>query len=690
MNTIVCDFKIIGKLAEGINILEIYGGEGKTGYGEVYIVYIEKINKIVALKKLQDSLKYDKENHDEFIKEGIVSSKLNHPNIVKSMGIHKINNDYFIIQEPVFSINGKHDLNDYFGEMEEMQIANWSIQFCYAMEYANEKGINAHRDIKPSNLLIFFDEVKICDFGLADLIEKYSTDQIMYPGTFEYSAPESFNKHFSTQSDIYSYGLVLYQMINGGELPFEFNSTYADEWKELHETYEIPYFDSIFYPIVKKCLNKNPNERYSSFEELRHDFENVYKNYSDDVYVPDVDKKKSIEYIAEGSQYLFLKDLVSAELYFKKAIDLDDADINTYLIIGIQLIDSGFKIKAIEYLTCCEELLEDNPEETATVYFNLGHAYHELNPVKSIYYYEKAIENDENHLKAHVNLGNIYKNNLDDHDIALGYYNYVLDKKPDCVEALINKAGALYKLKEYEESEKIFKKALECDEKKEYVYSEWGHCLREDGNEIGAKEKFIEANKINPLSSFNNYNIFISHLKLGEEVFAINKYYRIVELNNNDINVKLDLIRDFDKYGYFDEAINLLDGIIFEKENESIALINKAKLLIINNKYSEASIIVDDLINDNEDDIILSHAYELKGEMSKSFEDSLINFKKALEYNCNNLIAYSYIGKLYLEKGLIDKTIGICNKMLDIDPNNEEASVILYCLTNGEDLNLMN
>ena len=57
---------------------------------------------------------------------------------------------------------------------------------------------------------------------------------------------------------------------------------------------------------------------------------------------------------------------------------------------------------------------------------------------------------------------------------------------------------------------------------------------------------------------------------------------------------------------------------------------------------------------------------------------------------CNNLIAYSYIGKLYLEKGLIDKTIGICNKMLDIDPNNEEASVILYCLTNGEDLNLMN
>ena len=684
MTEIFFDFKIKGKLANGFNILEIYGGEGKTGYGEVYLVHIEKINKIVALKKLQDSLKFDKEKHDEFIKEGIVSSKLKHPNIVKSMGIHKINNDYFIIQEPIFSINGKHDLNDYFGEIDDMQIADWSIQFCYAMEYANMNGINAHRDIKPSNILILLDEIKICDFGLVDFIEKYSANPDMYPGTFEYSSPESFNKEFSIQSDVYSYGLVLYQMINNGNLPFEFKSNYADEWKELHETYEMPYFDSVFYPIVKKCLNKNPNERYVSFEELRQDLENVYKNFSDDVYFPVFDEKKSMDYIAEGSSYLFLNDLDNAEFYFKKAIELDDTDINTYLNIGIILIEMKFQIKAIEYLNICEELLEDNPEETAAVYFNLGHAYHGLNFEKSIYYYEKAIENDENYLKAHVNLGNIYKNDFNDYEKSLGYYNHVLDKKPKCVEALVNKASALYKLEKYEESEKNFKKALECNEKMDHVYSEWGRCLREDNNEIGAKEKFIEAYKINPLSSSHNHDIFISHLILEKKVLAKNKYHRIVELHNDDIAVKLDLIREFDEYGYFDEAIKLLDDIIFEKENEEIALINKAKLLIMHDKYSEASIIIDNLINENEDDVILSHAYELKGEMSKSYEDSLINFKKSLEYNCNNINAFSNIGRLYLDEGLIDEAVDIYNEMLDIDPNNMEALMILYCLTNIE------
>lgn len=76
MTEIFFDFEIKGKLADEFNILEIYGGEGKSGFCEVYLVHIEKNNVIVALKKLQDSLKFNKERHDEFIKEGIVSSKL--------------------------------------------------------------------------------------------------------------------------------------------------------------------------------------------------------------------------------------------------------------------------------------------------------------------------------------------------------------------------------------------------------------------------------------------------------------------------------------------------------------------------------------------------------------------------------------------------------------------------------------
>ena len=379
--TFYFDFETKGQLTNGIQILETFGGAGKSGYGIVYLVYIEKINNIVALKKLQDSLKFDKGNYDDFILEGLISSKLKHPNIVKSMGITQINGDLYIILEPVIPINDKLTLEDYFNDFNDELIADCSIQFCYGMEYANRNGINAHRDIKPSNILISLDTIKICDFGLVDFIEEFS-NSTEYPGTFEYCAPESFNKQYNTQSDIYSYGLVLYQMINNGKLPFEFNSNNVNEWKELHETYELPYFDSIFYSIVKKCLNKNPEERYSSFEELRKDFEKIYKNFSDEVYEPIASEIEPIDYIGEGSTYLLQGNLFSAEECFKKAIDLNPNSINTYLLCGIILIDTGFSYKAIEYLHECEKLLGNNKKDKATVYFNLGHAYQDLNPEK--------------------------------------------------------------------------------------------------------------------------------------------------------------------------------------------------------------------------------------------------------------------------------------------------------------------
>lgn len=681
------DFEIKGQLAKGIYILKTFGGSGKSGYGVVYLVYIEKINNIIALKKLQDSIKFDKKKHDEFIMEGIVSSRLKHPNIVNSGGIMQIDNDFYIIQEPIIPINGKHDLNDFFGELDEKQIANWSIQFCYAMEYANKNGINAHRDIKPSNILILSDEIKICDFGIVDLIEKSSMSSDLYPGTFEYSAPETFDKQYSIQSDIYSYGIVLYQMINGGNLPFEFKSNYANEWRELHETYELPYFDSIFYPIVKNCLNKNPNERYSSFEELRYEFEYIYKDFSEELYVPIFDEKSAIEYIGEGFTYLFQNDLDNAELYFKKAIDLDYNDINTYLNIGIALIDRGFQNKAIYYLNICEDLLEDNENDNAIIYFNLGLAFHGLNFEKSIYYYEKCIENDKNYLKAYVNLGNIYKNELGYYDAALNYYDLVLDKEPLCVEALLNKAGVLHKLKEYEKSEEYFNKALKCNNKRDEVYSEWGCCFREDGDEQRAKEKFFEAIKINPISSSNNYNLFVSNLILKEKYLAKNKYYHIVNLNNGDINIQLKLIREFDEYGYCDIAVELLNEIILEKTYEEIALINKAKILINNNKYSEAAGIVNNLLDESENNFILSDAYGLKGEMSSSYDESLCNFNKSLEYNSKNISTHFNIGKLFIEEDLIGEAIKVYEDILDIDSNNMEALMILSILTNNEIFN---
>ena len=311
----------------------------------------------------------------------------------------------------------------------------------------------------------------------------------------------------------------------------------------------------------------------------------------------------------------------------------------------------------------------------------MGHAYQGLNFERSIYYYEKCIENDKDYFKAYVNLGNVYKNVFKDYYKALEYYDYILDKKPLCVEALINKASTLHKLKEYEKSEEYFNRALDCNEKIDVIYSEWGQCFREDGDEHTAQEKFIEANKLNPLSSSNNHNMFISYLILGQKFFALNKYHFIVELNNNDINIQSFLICEFDEYGYFDIAINLLDELILEKEYEEIALINKAKILINNEKFLDATEIINSVIDKSNDKYILSDAYGLKGEMSQSYDDSLANYNKSIEYNSKNIPTYFNLGKLHLEEGLTDKAIEIYREILAIDSNNIKALMILHALT---------
>ena len=113
---------------------------------------------------------------------------------------------------------------------------------------------------------------------------------------------------------------------------------------------------------------------------------------------------------------------------FEKAIDSDDSNINTYLNIGIMLIDRGFSNKAIEYLNICEEPLEFNEDEAATVYFNLGTHFMELILKKAYFTMKNVLKKMKNYLKAHVNLGNLYKTEFKDYDKSLEYYDQVLEK----------------------------------------------------------------------------------------------------------------------------------------------------------------------------------------------------------------------------------------------------------------------
>jgi serine/threonine protein kinase len=164
------------KLYRDMIVVDIFGGEHKTGFGVVYVCYSPSLDKFLAFKTFQD--KYINSESDEYIysfkKEAEAWIQLDwHPNIVRAGTFELIDNRPFILLEPILPNNeGKQTLGDYIKEgIPDLKILDYSIQFCRGMEHANLKGILAHRDIKPDNIMINLDNIlKITDFGLVKIL----------------------------------------------------------------------------------------------------------------------------------------------------------------------------------------------------------------------------------------------------------------------------------------------------------------------------------------------------------------------------------------------------------------------------------------------------------------------------------------------------------------------------------------
>ena len=201
-------------------------------------------------------------------------------------------------------------------QIEPKQALIWAIQFCQGMQFLNNAGMESHKDIKPDNILITSqNDIKITDFGLAGTEKK--------GGTVGYRPPEYFSKEgrLTVTSDIYSFGLVLYQMLNGNKpLP---NVT---KWDEDAQRYEYIRTDSIqsvhCQDIITKCLADNPADRYQNFYELEKGLSDYLKKHYSEYVFPKkaAEKMTASDYFLKGLGYYQLKENLWAFLLFSLAI----------------------------------------------------------------------------------------------------------------------------------------------------------------------------------------------------------------------------------------------------------------------------------------------------------------------------------------------------------------------------------
>jgi len=258
-------YEILSKLASG-------------GMADVYLGYDIKQAKKVAIKILHENYSSNRNFIARFKSEAKILTKLSNPNIVSIYEWGEFNDLYFIIMEYVSGESLKKIIEKN-GSLGARLTASYAIQICNALQEAHSNNL-VHRDIKPQNIMITEEgQVKLTDFGIAKTVADDITKTMGIFGTAHYVSPEQAQgKILDYRSDIYSLGIVMYEMLCG-DVPFRGGSSIDISLRHISEN---PQPISVLAPgvspkiekIVMKCLQKNPALRYSSSSELKKDLEN--------------------------------------------------------------------------------------------------------------------------------------------------------------------------------------------------------------------------------------------------------------------------------------------------------------------------------------------------------------------------------------------------------------------------------
>lgn len=251
---------------------------GEGGMGAVYRAYDRELDRTVALKLIRPELGSDPTITQRFRQELLLASKISHKNILRIHDLGEANGTKFISMAYVEG-EDLHRLLLREGRLPLDRALAITRQLCSALEAAHAEGV-VHRDLKPQNILLDkTGQVYVSDFGLAKSLEPDATQVTLsgqFLGTPRYMSPEqALAAPLDHRSDLYSLGLILYEMVTG-EIPFKAESTLQTMYLRVHEKPSDPREHNPDLPgylaeIILRCLETDPAQRYQSAREILDD-----------------------------------------------------------------------------------------------------------------------------------------------------------------------------------------------------------------------------------------------------------------------------------------------------------------------------------------------------------------------------------------------------------------------------------
>ncbi len=239
---------------------------GQGGFGAVYLAWDRKLEKDKALKVIPDAVSSDKRAMLNLKKEAQTMMQLNHDGIVRFYDFHDEGMIKYIDMEYVKGKTLNELLLEYPDQkMPEARVKELAISICEAMQYAHDKNV-IHRDIKPQNIMLTeTGEIKIMDFGVAETLRN-SVSRIVpggTTGTLVYMSPEQVSgRAIGKESDIYSFGAMLYELLSGNPPFYRGDVTYQILNSEVQDIQNI---SKSFNNLLKRCLEKKYNNRIKTF-----------------------------------------------------------------------------------------------------------------------------------------------------------------------------------------------------------------------------------------------------------------------------------------------------------------------------------------------------------------------------------------------------------------------------------------